>query len=46
MEDKMDKQREDNLLFTQGWTSDLLLHMQTHPNVDSPKVMHNSSQYH
>lgn len=46
MEDKMDKQREDNLLFTQGWTSELLLHMQTHPKVDSPKLMHHCSQYH
>ncbi len=42
----MDKQREDELLFTQGWNAELLLHMQTHPMADAPELMHHCSQYH
>lgn len=42
----MDKQREDNLLFTQGWTAELLLHMQTNPKADASKLMRHCSQYH
>lgn len=42
----MDQQREDALLFTEGWNKELLRHLEEQPQIDAVELMHRCSEYH